>query len=59
MMDNIRKEFYRVLNSNNTNNQQCYLTYQQAQQVHLNQSNNDLLTMIRELKGEVKYLKAN
>ena len=55
----MRKEFYGALNSNNANDQQCHLTCQQAQQAHLNQSNNDLLTMIRELKEEVKDLKAN
>ena len=59
MIDDIRKEFYGALNSNNTNDQQCHLTYQQAQQAHLSQSNNDILTMIRELKEEIKDLKAN
>jgi hypothetical protein len=59
MIDDIRKEFYGALNSNNANNQQCHLTYQQAQQAHLSQSNNDILTMIRELKEEIKDLKAN
>ena len=59
MINNIRKEFYEALNPNNTNNQQCHLTYQQVQQAYLSQSSNDILTMIRELKEEIKELKAN
>ena len=31
IINNIRKEFYKALNPNNTNNQQCHLTYQQVQ----------------------------
>ena len=72
MMDNLREEFYDALTPDNstpiTSNQQCHLTQKQAyhnqfnqQQAHLNQSTDisNLMSIIQDLKKEVKSLKEN
>ena len=54
MIEDIYTEFCDALNPKQENQQQCHLTYQQA-----NQSTNELMKMILELKQEIKELKTN